>query len=190
MVFKTLVNIEDSSRNIRFNPWEIMLAHFHNVKVGVLIIKLFTNRHGGKYPEEEATGLSWSNGRALLDRANFSTWDKDDTKDSKSRRVNLHLFFNETKGYGDSLQRLLQDNIVAFQTKAQVWKSKLKTCPEPSKVGFIMHSSQNFQTSYLVNNVLEVIKDEKWIDIEICTQLDPAFHTENDRKSFYTSYNI
>ena len=101
----------------------IMWIPFHNGKVGVLAIKFFTNIHGGKYPEAEATGMSWSNGKALLDRANFSTWDKDGTRYDKPSRVNLRLLYNETKEYGEFLRRLLQDNIVAFHPKAQVWKS-------------------------------------------------------------------
>ena len=52
-----------------------------------------------------------------------------------------------------------------------------------------MYSSPNFQILYLVNNFLEVIKDGKGIDIEIDTQLEPDFYTENERKVFYTIYN-
>ena len=52
-----------------------------------------------------------------------------------------------------------------------------------------MYSSPNFQIIDLVNNIPEVIKDEKGIDIEIATQFEPTFYTENERKAFYTSYN-
>ena len=52
-----------------------------------------------------------------------------------------------------------------------------------------MYSSPNFQILDLVINVLEVIKDDKGIDIEIVTQFEPTIYTENERKAFYTSYN-
>ena len=52
-----------------------------------------------------------------------------------------------------------------------------------------MYSTPNLQISDLVNNVLEVINDEKGIGIKISTQLETYFYTENKRKAFYKSYN-
>ena len=117
MVAKTLVTIEESPRKILVNPWDITWIPFQDGKVGVPTIKFFTNKHGKKDPEVEATSLSWSNRRALLDRANFSTRDKDGTRDAKLRRVNLRLLYNGTKEDGNSLRRLLQDNVFAFHPK-------------------------------------------------------------------------
>ena len=138
MVANTLVTIEESWRKILFNPWDIKWIPFQGRKFGVPIINFFTNRHGGKYPEAEAIVLSCSKRRPLLDRANFSTWYKYCTRDANPRRVNLRLLYNGTKEDGDSLRQILQDNIVAFHPKSQVWKFKLQTRPEPSKVVFIM----------------------------------------------------
>ena len=73
MVSNTLLNIEEFSRNILGYPWDKTLIPFHEKKVGVPTITFFTNRHVEKDPEEESNGLSWSNRRAILDRANFST---------------------------------------------------------------------------------------------------------------------
>ena len=117
------------------------------------------------------------------------TWDKYGTIDANPGRFNLSLLYNVTIEDCYFLQQLLQDKIVAFHPKAQVCKSKLETCPEPSKVVFILYSAPNFQISYLVNNFLGVIKDKKRFDIEITTQLQPDLYTEYKRKSFYTSYN-
>ena len=53
-----------------------------------------------------------------------------------------------------------------------------------------MYSSLTFEISDLVNNVLEVIKYKKGIDIKIANQFDPAFYIDIKRKAFYTSSNI
>ena len=55
--------------------------------------------------------------------------------------------------------------------------------------GFIMHSSPNFQISDLFKNVPEVIKYKKGVDIKITTQLYPYLCVDNERRTFYTSYN-
>ena len=104
-----------------------------------------------------------------MDHANFGNWGKDGTRYANPRRVNLRLLYNGTKEDGESLQQLLQDTIVDFHPKVKIWKYKLQTCPESPKVGFIMYRSPNFQISDLVNDLLEVIKDEKGVSINIAT---------------------
>ena len=52
-----------------------------------------------------------------------------------------------------------------------------------------MYSSPNFQISNLINNSLEVIKDDTGIDMGIATQHETSLYTENKRISFYTCYN-
>ena len=48
IVSKTLVNIEETTIKILGNPWDITWIPFHDEKVGVPTIKLFTNIHGGQ----------------------------------------------------------------------------------------------------------------------------------------------
>ena len=41
-----------------------------------------------------------------------------------------------------------------FHPKAPVCKSKLQTCPDPWKVGFIIYSAHTLQVHHLIENVL------------------------------------
>ena len=72
MVSNIAVTIEKSSINIIIDPLYIPRIPFQEGKYGVPTIKFFTDRHGGKDTEAESNGLSWSNGRSLLDRSNFT----------------------------------------------------------------------------------------------------------------------
>ena len=70
----------------------------------------------------------------------------------------------------NSFCKYFQDNIKIFNPNAQVWKSKLKSCPKPSKLGYIMYSASTLQVQELVNNMIIFIKKEKGKEIEIAVQ--------------------
>ena len=82
----------------------------------------------------------------------------------------------------NSLRINIQESLQAFHPKNQVWKAKLQTFPEPSKVGLIMYSANTLQVNLLVNNVLSVIKQEKDLDIEVAIQSEVAFLTKRRQK--------
>ena len=74
---------------------------------------------------------------------------------------------------------------MAFHPKAQVWKSKLQSCPEPSKSVHIMYIAHTIQVNDLIKNLLEAIQAENGHNIETSIQAEAAFQTE----SFYKNFN-
>ena len=84
----------------------------------------------------------------------------------------------------NTFRRHSQDHIKSFHLKAQVWKSKLQTFPEPSKVGSIMLSSHMLQVHHLVGNVVTAIERENGDTIETAIQYKSAFQNEEDIRSF------
>ena len=119
-----------------------MWIPFHGRKVGAPIIKFFTNRHGGKYPEAEATGLSWYNGRELLDWANFSTWENDGTINAKPRRFNTHLLYNVTKEDGDYLQQHSEMHSLLLSSRSDSYVVTKFTNKDKKKQKKISHKGQ------------------------------------------------
>ena len=60
----------------------------------------------------------------------------------------------------------IRDNIKLYNNKAQVWKAKLKSCTEPSKVGYIIYIANNIQVQELLHNMIRNIKQDKGKDTE------------------------
>ena len=94
----------------------------------------------------------------------------------------IRLVFNGSPEDPNTFRRHIQESLKAFNPKSQVRKAKLQTCPDPSKVGFIMYSANNLQVNLLVRDVLSVIKKEKNLDIEVAIQSELDFLTNEDRK--------
>ena len=76
-----------------------------------------------------------------------------------------------------------------FHPKAQVCKSKLQSCPDPYKLGYLVHSANNIQMVDLITNVLEVKETENGYNIGIAVQLEAVFKMEAEIKIFYKNYN-
>ena len=74
---------------------------------------------------------------------------------------------------------------MAFHNEAQVWKSKLKSCPETSRVGHVVYCANNIQSNDLIVNVPKVTEKEKGSKIEIYIHEKAAFQTDSKRKLFY-----
>ena len=97
--------------------------------------------------------------------------------------------FNGTPEDTNNFRRLLQENLKVFHDKIQVWKAKLQKCPEPEKVGHVMHGANNILASDLIYNVLKVVEKEMKLKIDILVQLEAAFHTDSEQEIFYKNYN-
>ena len=69
--------------------------------------------------------------------------------------------------------------------KSQVWKSKLQSCPEPSKFGHVIYGASNIQATDLITNLLTVAGKEKNRKIEITVQPQAEFQTDTEKKLFY-----
>ena len=98
-----------------------------------------------KDPTKETLGLPWNSGRALLDRAIFRKWYGDVIPQVNHCNIKISLLVN---GYPEDInifRRHFQDNIISLYPKAKVWKAKLQTCTEPSKVVFIIYSAHTIQ---------------------------------------------
>ena len=78
---------------------------------------------------------------------------------------------------------------MVFHPKYQVCKSKLQSCPETAKVGYVMYCANNTQKVYLISNILEVVEKENGHKIEIVVHLELVFQTDPERKIFYRNYN-
>ena len=74
--------------------------------------------------------------------------------------------------------------------KEKVWKSKLQTCPEPSKVGYIIYSVHIPQVHDLAENLVTDIERENGETIETAFHSEVYFQNEEDRRSFFKTYNV
>ena len=90
--------------------------------------------------------------------------------------------FNKTKEDVNTYIRLIQENPMAFHRKAQVWKAKLQSCPEPSKIGHVMYGANNIQVSNLITKIIVFIERDRKCKIEIAVQLEASFQTDQERK--------
>ena len=97
--------------------------------------------------------------------------------------------FNGTKYNINTFRILLQENLMAFHNKAQVWKAKLQSFPEPSKVSHKMYCANNIQASDLIYNVLSVHERENECKVEITFQLESSFQKYLEQKLFYKNHN-
>ena len=52
---------------------------------------------------------------------------------ARNRNINAQFMFNGTKEDINNFKILLQENLMAFHNKEQVWKAKIQSLPEPSK---------------------------------------------------------
>ena len=91
-----------------------------------------------KEPTKDILVLLWNSGRALLYRASFSKWDNDGTNTDKPYNVNVRFIINDLAEDIYTFERLLQEIFQNYSTKAQIWKVKLQSCPDPETFGFIM----------------------------------------------------
>ena len=71
---------------------------------------------------------------------------------------------------------------MAFHRKAQVWKAKLQSCPEPSKISHVMYGANNIWACGLIANVLAFVEIDRKCKIEIAVQLEASFQTDQERK--------
>ena len=76
-----------------------------------------------------------------------------------------------------------------FHLKEKFWKFKLQTCPDPSKVAFIMYSDHTLQVHHLIKNIVTAIERETGDTTKTSTQSEVAFHNEEDRRALYETYN-
>ena len=126
-------------------------------------------------PQDSKKKLSWEYGRDLLDRVNFSKWYTYGTPVARNRNVNARFMFNRTKEYINNFRRQIQENLMSFQKKAQVWRSKLQSYPKPSKFGHIIYGGNNIQAIDFITNVLEIVEKEKGKKIKIPVQVEASF---------------
>ena len=99
--------------------------------------------------------------------------------------INARFMFNGTEEDVNIFRRLFQGNLMAFHNKAQVWKSKLRSCSEPSRVGHVICCADNIHSNDLISNSLEVIKKENVPKIEIAIHQEAVFQTDSERKICY-----
>ena len=95
-----------------------------------------------------------------MDRAKFIKWDNGGTPAARNFIINSRFIFNVTKEGVNIFRRHLQEKIMAFHPKGQVWKYKHQYCPYPSKVGYGMYCANNIQMIDMIINVLEVTEKE------------------------------
>ena len=84
-----------------------------------------------------------------------------------------------------------QRNIKAFNPNYQVWRSRLKSFPNPSNIGFITYSARTIHIEELVKNILKVIEQDNAHKNQILIQSEEYLHTNEEIKEFYkTTTNI
>ena len=79
--------------------------------------------------------------------------------------MNIRILLNRSPEDSNNFRRYFQEYLRAFTPRDEVWKAKLQSLPDLSKVGFIMYIANTLQINILVNNVLAMIKQEIGPDI-------------------------
>ena len=128
--------------------------------------------------------MSCNNGKDIIKIYSFSKWDGDGYPQAKSFNVNIQLLFNIPPEDTNISRRKLQENTKAFQSKDKVWRSKLQSCPDTSKVGFIIYSEHKTHVKEHFNNIIKVTKQENSHKMDIAIQSEADFQTEKYRKMF------
>ena len=115
---------------------------------------------------KESKGLSWNSGRALFDISSFRKWTEDGTPRAKPHNFNIRILINRIPEDINSFRRHFQYHTKVFHPKAQVWKSKLQSCPEAPKLVFNIYSAHTLQVHHLIINVVKDIERENGSTIE------------------------
>ena len=189
MIVETLIKIESSSMN-RLGKYCMPVWIPYNDGINsTQTISSARNIYATNTPIQQSNGISWTEGRSLLYISKFSKWDADGSPASRNRNVNAIFMFNGTSDDTKKIRLLLQENLKAFHDKAQVWKAKLQTCPEPVNVGYAMYVANTILAYDLISNVLTVVEEENKYNIYIAVQLKAAFQTDSYQKLFYINYS-
>ena len=94
----------------------------------------------------EGKDLPWTHGRNLIERENFSNWEMDGTQSFRNHNIKDQCTSNVTEEDVNIFKRLFQENLIVFHNKDQVCKSRLQSCPNPSRVGHVIHCVNNIQS--------------------------------------------
>ena len=94
MIAETVSRMASTSNNSLGKSWEAVWIPYHDGVEGDPSIPFPTTTIRKKYPASVAIGLSWDNGRYILDRASFNKWENDGTPAAKKRNVNARFMFN------------------------------------------------------------------------------------------------
>ena len=174
-----------SSKNSIGRSWEPVWIPYHDGFNNASPLSLSANPLTSRQDRIEGKCLSWTHGRSLIDRANFIKWDTDGTQSDRNHNVNSRFMFNRTEEDVNIFRRLFHENLTAFHNEAQVQKSKIKSCPETSRVVHVVYCANSIQSNDLIVNVPKVTEKEKGSKIEISIHQKAAFQTDSKRKLFY-----
>ena len=103
--------------------------------------------------------------------------------------MSIRLLLNGSLEETNISRRHFQESIRAFNPKTQVCKAKLQSFLEPSKVVFIMYSTNTLQVKILIKNILSFIDQDNGPAIEFSIQSEVSFLTNEDVKGFYKAYD-
>ena len=97
MTAETISNMSESCENILDKSREMVWIPYHDGVNGAPSISLSSATIRSKDPDIVAKGISWNNGRYLMDRANLIKWYNDGTPASRNHISNGLFMFNGTK---------------------------------------------------------------------------------------------
>lgn len=157
MIAATLIKLEASSMNSLVKPWMPVWIPYNDRINVAQNISFARNIYVKNTPSQQSKGLSWTEGRALLGRANISKWEADVSPTARNRNVNARLVCSGTSEDRNKFSRILQENINTFHDKAQVWKENLQTWPEPSKLCHVIYGANKILDFDLISDVLSVV---------------------------------
>ena len=96
MMAETANKVASSSKNSLGKYWETIWIPYYDVINGAPSISFPSTMIRAKDPQLEAKGISWKNGRSLLQTENFITWDTSGTPSARNCSVNSRFVFNGT----------------------------------------------------------------------------------------------
>ena len=94
MIAEKVRRMYSNSKNRLVKLCETVCIPYHDEVDGLPPIPFYATKTRTKDPSSSALGISWNNGRSLLDKTSFSRWDDDGTLAYKNHNVNARFLFN------------------------------------------------------------------------------------------------
>ena len=117
IVAKTISRVVDKKNGLD-KEWVPLWTPYHDGVDGVNPIFFQSNSNISRDSTKDSLGLTWNNGRALLDHATFNKFEFDGTPQAKLQNIHIRIIFNGPPEDHNSFRRHIQEALQAFHPKS------------------------------------------------------------------------